>query len=620
VLWWPLDSMEPSGQPLGDLAAFAPRRAYAVRHEGPPVRRVRRSPRQDQRLVAELAAQLATSLDLGAILLESMRLLHDRFGYGNVAIFLADTTRRWLELRATYGDMVDAEAHAHYRQPVGQGLLGAAFESGQVVRVDDVRGDPRYLGALDGSTGEMCVPLVARGQVIGVLDVQVRDANYFRDQDEALLREVAERLAPVLHNAALYEESQRRSAELQVLAEVARAISAQVTPDAVVDDVHRQVRRVVPVERSTVALRREIVSAVWPRPGEGPLSPPRAHPAALSLLAAEGERPSELMVVRSFRGDERVRDDEGTIRPLDAAGADAIERRAVSAAGPRLVAPLLAGDLVLGLMTVEGRAGDAYDDWHAGLLGTIANQAAVALHNACLLAMTEGALGELQRSRQQVTAAEERLRREIAELLHGRVQSRLIVAWHRLGQCQRLLASDPAEASRILADVREEIDQVREQGLRQASHLLHPAVIGVGLVPAVRALLARYEDCFACALEVDGGLARLDDPVENHLPEPLRLTAYRVLEEMLANANRHARATRVMIRLTLDGHLLRVVVSDDGCGFDPDARGDGLGLVSIAGRVAQVGGSWSIESAPGAGTMVGVALPLTGARVAAGPT
>ena len=52
--------------------------------------------------------------------------------------------------------------------------------------------------------------------------------------------------------------------------------------------------------------------------------------------------------------------------------------------------------------------------------------------------MTEGALGELQRSRQQVTAAEERLRREIAELLHGRVQSRLIVAWHRLGQCQRL--------------------------------------------------------------------------------------------------------------------------------------------------------------------------------------
>jgi signal transduction histidine kinase len=77
----------------------------------------------------------------------------------------------------------------------------------------------------------------------------------------------------------------------------------------------------------------------------------------------------------------------------------------------------------------------------------------------------------------------------------------------------------------------------------------------------------------------------------------------------------------VTIRLTLDGgRLLRVVVSDDGCGFDPAARGDGLGLVSIAGRVAQVGGSWSIESAPGAGTTVGVALPLTGARVAAGPT
>ena len=178
---------------------------------------------------------------------------------------------------------------------------------------------------------------------------------------------------------------------------------------------------------------------------------------------------------------------------------------------------------------------------------------------------------------------------------------------------------DHVEATRILADVREEIDQVREQGLRQASHMLHPAVISVGLAPAVRSLMARYEDGFASTLQVDERLLELDDAEENLLPEPLRLTAYRVLEEILANVYRHAQASQVTVRLGVDSlDQLSIVVKDDGCGFDTRSRRRGLGLVSIAGRVGQVGGSWSIDSAPGAGTTVAVALPLLQERTVAG--
>jgi len=205
----------------------------------PAGRPVRRSLREDRRLVAEVAAQLATSLDLGTILRETMRLLHDRFGYGRASVFLVDTTRRWLEPRATYGDARGEESPRGRRQRVDQGLIGEAFRSEAIVRVDDVAQDPRGRSVLGGWRSEMSVPLFAGGRAIGVLDVQVREANAFRDQDELLLREVADRLAPTLYNAALYDESQRRAAELGVVAEVARAISSQTRPDAVLDEIAR---------------------------------------------------------------------------------------------------------------------------------------------------------------------------------------------------------------------------------------------------------------------------------------------------------------------------------------------------------------------------------------------
>src|SRR5438105_4242667 len=108
---------------------MARRTTGSVPQTSSPSRPGRRSLREDRRLVAEVAAQLATSLDLGTILRETMRLLHDRVGYGNTSVFLVDGTRRWLELRASYGDMVDPEAHRGHRQRVEQGVIGEAFRT-----------------------------------------------------------------------------------------------------------------------------------------------------------------------------------------------------------------------------------------------------------------------------------------------------------------------------------------------------------------------------------------------------------------------------------------------------------------------------------------------------------
>jgi signal transduction histidine kinase len=98
------------------------------------------------------------------------------------------------------------------------------------------------------------------------------------------------------------------------------------------------------------------------------------------------------------------------------------------------------------------------------------------------------------------------------------------------------------------------------------------------------------------------------------LPAPVEEALYRFAEEALNNALKHARATSVTVRIadtaTLDGQRLEFEVFDDGCGFDLEAvKGEGgLGLTSIRERADELGGTFSVTSAPGKGTRVKVSL------------
>jgi len=219
-------------------------------------------------------------------------------------------------------------------------------------------------------------------------------------------------------------------------------------------------------------------------------------------------------------------------------------------------------------------------------------------------------VSELHESRQMVTAAEERLRRDIAHMLHARVQSRLLQVWQRLGHY--LVRWEPAsdEARDELANLRQQIDDIREYEVRRASHMLHPSIIRTGLAPALRALADEFEPSFKVELAISPELRQLDDPRTEGLPQPLRLLAYRVVEEALGNVQRHAGAQHVRISAAAGVGVLALAVEDDGRGFDPAAGRWGLGLSSIDFRVRDVGGAWTVSSDPGRGTVVSAELPL----------
>jgi signal transduction histidine kinase len=139
-------------------------------------------------------------------------------------------------------------------------------------------------------------------------------------------------------------------------------------------------------------------------------------------------------------------------------------------------------------------------------------------------------------------------------------------------------------------------------GLREIALGLHPAILAEGgLGPALKILAHR------CTIPVE-----LNVRVDRRLPEPVEVAAYYVVSEALTNAAKYARASVVRVDVGVRGRALRVEVKDDGIGGADPARGSGL--LGLKDRAEAFGGSMSVESPPGEGTLLIAELRLDETR------
>ncbi|WP_448631276.1 sensor histidine kinase [Cellulomonas soli] len=206
---------------------------------------------------------------------------------------------------------------------------------------------------------------------------------------------------------------------------------------------------------------------------------------------------------------------------------------------------------------------------------------------------------------------EVRVRRAVAEGLHSSLQQRLVVIVAGLDAFLRDAPGHPLTAAELdgLRAVRDDIDVVREQDVREMSRLLYPDQLEIGVTPAVRQLLRRVPTSIAVRLVVSPGVRELDDPTTSWLSEPERLLAVRVVEEGLSNALRHANPTSLEIGLDRqDGHLV-VRVQDDGAGLDPRVV-HASGTARLAQRLELVGGGLALTSPPEGGARLEAWLPV----------
>jgi len=243
-----------------------------------------------------------------------------------------------------------------------------------------------------------------------------------------------------------------------------------------------------------------------------------------------------------------------------------------------------------------------------------AQQAGLTLANAQLAAELRDRTAQVLGAQARTVAAQENARREIAEMLHGTVQGQLLLAARRLREAHAVVWEDPGQAAGLLAQVASDLDRLREEDVRQASHRLHPALLGTGLRPALALLAEHFAPAFRVRVRAAPEVVTLDDPLAGGLSPALRLAAYRVVEEALGNAARHAEARVAEVGLELgeqDGRAALVVkVGDDGRGFDPGVARTGMGLLAMGDRLAQFGGTLTVRSAPECGTVLTAWFPL----------
>src|SRR5205085_979222 len=120
--------------------------------------------------------------------------------------------------------------------------------------VDDVRYDPRYLSALDAVRSEMAVPLIARGKLVGVLDVQSTRVRAYSDQDLSLLRLIATRVAASIDNASLYRRVDRQNRTLRTLARMSQEFRSILNLDELLEKIAASVRSLINYDAFSVLL------------------------------------------------------------------------------------------------------------------------------------------------------------------------------------------------------------------------------------------------------------------------------------------------------------------------------------------------------------------------------
>lgn len=309
------------------------------------------------------------------------------------------------------------------------------------------------------------------------------------------------------------------------------------------------------------------------------LEPDAVLPAIVETVTAELKLPYAALVLRQPDGSSDVRAAVGT------------------PATRCTVLPLRYQGERIGELIVAPRPGEA--DLGAAdrrLLEDLARQAGVAAH---AIQLTDA----LRRSRELLVGTREEERRRLRRDLHDGLGPALATITMQGDTARGLVRVDPDEAEAILGELTVQA-QATIAEVRRLIHGLRPPVLDdLGLVAALRSLAASFgPSAPEVALDAPGSLPPL--------PAAVEVAVYRIAQEALTNAVRHADARHCVIRLSC-GEVLRLSISDDGRGLRP-GREAGVGLASMRERAEELGGTCRVVRGEDGGTVVDASLPVKG--------
>ncbi len=463
--------------------------------------------------------------------------------------------------------------------PTGHGVLGLLMRDPHPLRLTDLRKHPEAYGFPPHHppmTGFLGVPVRVRDAVFGNLYLTEKaDGTGFTAEDEELAVALAAAAGVAIENARLFEDARIRHDWLQA--------SVQVTSAMMRDPADSSESGLRVIAREALRVSGSALAMVAVPAGDGDLR--------VYWAAAEGRRASEwvgrtttvaspALAGVSRTGTAAIADDAGAVLGADA-GDDfgQVLLTAIESSAP---------DQQL-LVLVRGREAPKFSMRDTQMSTVFGSQVGLALE-----------LARSRRVREDLVVFADRER--IARDLHDLVIQRIFAAGMSI-QSLRPFTSDAVALERIGA-VTGELDlTIRElrdtiYSLRTTSGQHEPLSSRI-----LRAVLRHSK-----SIEFSPRL-RFSGPVDSGVPPDMEQHLLAVISEGLSNALKHSGADVIEISVTAENDRLELVIVDNGSGF-VDRPVAGSGLVNMDDRARQIGGTLSVQSAPGAGTRLVFAAPI----------
>jgi sigma-B regulation protein RsbU (phosphoserine phosphatase) len=342
-------------------------------------------------LLLEVADVVNTTLDLDTTLRRVAELVRKVIDYEIFAILLLNEKTHDLRVRFQIGYPRDVAERMRIK--VGEGVTGAAAQSREAILVNDVTKDSQYISAVPNVRSELAVPLIVKNRLIGVIDIEARQPNYFTEEHKRLLTLIASRMAVGIENARLYTRTTRQARTLLLLNEIARELTSILNLDELLKRIGELLSRLIDYQMFSIL-----------------------------LVDAAGEKLQHRFALR-FQENIQLKHDIPLGRGV--VGYAAQHKQAVLVPDvskdsryiglnpetrSELVVPLIYKDKVIGVLDLEHTRRGFFTDDHKRTVTTLAAQVAIAIENARLY--------------EQIARQEKRLERDLA--LARELQFRLL--------------------------------------------------------------------------------------------------------------------------------------------------------------------------------------------------
>ncbi len=335
--------------------------------------------------LVEVAEVVNTTLDLDTLLKRTAELIRRVIDYEIFSIMLLNEKTQELRMRFAIGHA--PETTERVRIKVGEGVTGLAAQKREAVLVNDTSQESRYIGVLKGVRSELAVPLIVKNRVVGVIDIEAREAGYFTEEHRRLLTLVASRIAAGIENARLYTRVARQAQTLTVLNEISQELTSILNLDELLRRIAELLTRLIDYQMFSIMLldttQTKLEHRFSVRYKE---NVPLKHDIPVGTgLVGYAARERTAVLVPDVQKDERYIQ----INP---------ETRS------ELAVPLIYKGSVIGVLDLEHTRRGYFTDDHRKTLSTLAAQVAIAIENARLY---ERLAKEEQRLEQDLATARE---------------------------------------------------------------------------------------------------------------------------------------------------------------------------------------------------------------------